>query len=116
MLAQLIVTVIVIAVNSGLLDGTVHAFDLAIGPGMFDLGQTVINVMSGASTLECVTPEQLSFRSHLPDVHRCPAAACWISELNAVVGEDRVDGVDGVDGVRDKQLRDCQGTALRWQL
>ena len=79
--------------NGGLLDGAVHAFDLAIGPGMFDLGQPVINVVSGASTLECVTPEQLSFCSHLPDVRRCPALTSWISELNAVVGENCVDGV-----------------------
>ena len=32
MVTQLVVTVIVIAMNSGLLDGAVHAFDLAIGP------------------------------------------------------------------------------------
>ena len=32
MVTQLVVTVIVIAMNSGLLDGAVYAFDLAIGP------------------------------------------------------------------------------------
>jgi hypothetical protein len=101
MLAQLIVIVIMVAMDSRFLDRSVHAFDpvsstgqaLAIGPWMLDLGQPVINVVSGASTLECVTPEQLSFRSHLPDVRRCPALTSWLSELNAVVGEYRVDGV-----------------------
>ena len=93
MLAQLIVVVVVIAMNGGLFDCAVHAFDLAIGPGMLDLGQPMINVVSGASTFECVTPEQLSFRSHLLDVHRCPTLTSWISKLNAVVSENRVDGV-----------------------
>jgi hypothetical protein len=107
MLAQLIVIVIMVAMDSSLLDRSVHAFDLAIGPWMLDLGQPVINVVSGASTLECVTPEQLSFRSHLPDVRRCPALTSWISELNAVVGEDRMDGVrNSINEIVQELLRD----------
>ena len=93
MLAQLIVIVIMVAMDSGLFDCAVHPFNLSIGPRMLDLGQPVINVVSGASTLECVTPEQLSFCQHLHDVGWRPAAASWISELNAVVGENRVNGV-----------------------
>ena len=81
------------AMNGRLYDCKVHAFDLAVGPGMLDLGQPVINVVSGASTLESMAPEQLSFRSHLLDVRRCPALTSWISKLNAVVSENRVDGV-----------------------
>jgi hypothetical protein len=48
MLTQLVVIVIMVAMDSSLLDRSVHAFDLAIGPGMLDLGQPVINVVSGA--------------------------------------------------------------------
>ena len=77
MLAELVVIVIMVAMDGSLLDRSVHAFDLAIGPGKLDLGQPVINVVSGASTLKCVTPEQLSFRSHLPDIRRCPARTSW---------------------------------------
>jgi hypothetical protein len=98
MLAQLIVFVIMVALNSSLLDRSIHAFDtvsrtgqaLAIGRGMFDLGQPVINVVSGASTLKGMAPEQLSFCPHLPDVGRRPALASGVSELNAIVSENRV--------------------------
>jgi hypothetical protein len=110
---QLVVTVIVVAMDSGLLDGAVHAFDLAIGPGMFDFGQPVINVVSGASTLECVTPEQLSFCPHFPDVCWRPAAASWISELNAVVGENCVDIVrNSSNEIVQELLRDGIGRLL----
>ncbi len=50
----------------------------------------MVNVVSGASTLKGMAPEQLSFCSHLPDIDRCPALASWIGELNAIVGENRV--------------------------
>jgi hypothetical protein len=110
---QLVVTVIVVAMDSGLLDGAVHAFDLAIGPGMFDFGQPVINVVSGASTLECVTPEQLSFCPHFPDVCWRPAAASWISELNAVVGENSVEIVrNSSNEIVQELLRDGIGRLL----
>jgi hypothetical protein len=101
MLTQLVVTVRVIAMDSGRLDDAVHVFDpvsstgqaLAIGPGTFDLGQPVINVVSGAATLECMTPEQLSFFLHRPDVGWRPAAASWINELDAIVSKNSVEGV-----------------------
>ena len=82
-----------VAVNSGLFDRAVHAFDLAIGPGMLDLGQPVINVMVGASTLESMAPEQLSFCPHLPNIDRRPTSPGRIGELNAIVVKNSVDGV-----------------------
>ncbi len=82
-----------VAVNSRLFDRAVHAFDFAIGPGMLDLGEPVINVVVGATTLESMAPEQLSFCPHLPDIDRRPASPGRIGELNAIVSENSVDGV-----------------------
>ena len=93
MLAQLIVVVIVIAVNGGLLDGAVHALDLTIGPRVPWLCQPVVDIVVGTSTLKGMAPEQLSFRPHLPDIGRRPAFAGRIGELNAIVSENRVDCV-----------------------
>ena len=90
MLAQLIMIVIVIAMNRCLFDGAVHPLDLAIGPRMLWLGEPVINVVSGTSTFKRMAPEQFSFRPHFSDVGRRPAPASWIGELNAIVCENRM--------------------------
>jgi hypothetical protein len=52
--AELPVTVVVEAMNRCLFDGLVHALDLTVRPRMFGLGQAMVNVMLGASELECV--------------------------------------------------------------
>lgn len=54
MLPELIMIDVVIALNSCFLDSPVHAFDLPIGPGMFDLGQAVINFMLAADPVKDV--------------------------------------------------------------
>jgi hypothetical protein len=92
-LTQLTVVFVVIALNGGLFDYAVHPFNLSVGPRMPWLGQPVINVVSGASTLKGMAPEQFSFCPHLPDVGRRPALASGVSELNAIVSENSVDGV-----------------------
>ena len=43
---ELFVRVIEEALDGGFLDGSVHAFDLTIGPGMTDLGQPVLDAES----------------------------------------------------------------------
>src|SRR3546814_9100855 len=49
---QLVVAVVVVAANGGLFDRAVHAFDLAVGPGVVRLGEPVVDVRFGASELE----------------------------------------------------------------
>jgi hypothetical protein len=44
---KLAVVVIVEALDGGFLDGSAHAFDLAIRPRMLDLGQPVLNALTG---------------------------------------------------------------------
>ena len=43
--SQLIVAVVVVALDGGLLDGPVHAFDLPVGPGMIRLCQPMFDAV-----------------------------------------------------------------------
>ena len=55
-LLELGVIVIVVALDSGLLGGTVDAFDLTVSPRVFDLGETMSNVLAqelGSLHLAC---------------------------------------------------------------
>jgi hypothetical protein len=69
--------VAVVASDGGLLDGTVHPFDLSVGPGMLHLGRAML-----AAVLSTGAPE---------DVLHGRAVLLAVFELDAVVGEDRVD-------------------------
>ena len=46
--AQLGVAVVVVALDGGVLDRAVHAFDLSIGPRMVRLGQPVLDLVRRA--------------------------------------------------------------------
>lgn len=48
-------TVIVEALNGGVLDGAVHAFHLSVRPGMTDFGQAVLDAVLGANPSEDMT-------------------------------------------------------------
>jgi len=76
---KLLMTVIVVTLDRGLLDGTVHPFDLTVGPGMLGLGQSVLNRQFAASAGKDVLKGVLIL---LP-----------IGELDAVVGQYRMNGV-----------------------
>jgi hypothetical protein len=58
--AQLIVGLVVEALDRRLLDGPVHPLDLAVGPGVLWLGQAMIDVGLCAGQLEGMGPEQLA--------------------------------------------------------
>ena len=58
--SQLVVGLVVVAFDGCVLDGSVHAFDLAIGPGMLGLGQAMIDTVLGAGVFEGVRPDGLS--------------------------------------------------------
>ena len=80
-LPELVVAVVVVAFDGGILDGAVHAFDLAVGPGVVGLGKPVLDAMLATDLVEAVDA-----------VARGPAIAVprQVGELDAVVGEDRV--------------------------
>src|SRR3984957_16085937 len=47
--AELIIAVVVVAFDGPVLDGSVHPFDLTVGPGMVDLGEAVLDVVLAAA-------------------------------------------------------------------
>ena len=51
---ELLVAVVVVALDGGFLDRAVHPLDLAIGPGMLDLGQAVLDAVFPAAHVEHV--------------------------------------------------------------
>lgn len=71
--AQLIVIVIVEALDGGVLDGPIHPLDLAVRPGMVDLCEPVLDAMFVADAVE--------------DVLKGMPVAGPVGELNAVVGQ-----------------------------
>jgi len=54
MLPQLVVVVVVVAFDGGLLEGPVHAFNLAVGPRVVGLGQPVLDAVLPADAIEQV--------------------------------------------------------------
>ncbi len=84
---QLSVAVVVVALDRRFLDRAVHAFDLAVGPGMPDLGQPVLDSVLAAAHVE-----------HVRDVlGRWPIRVAGLEgELDAVVGQHRVYSVSTV--------------------
>jgi len=78
---ELLVCSVVISAHGGFLKGAVHAFDLAVGPGVVGLGKPVLDAMLATDLVEAVDA-----------VARGPAIAVprQVGELDAVVGEDRV--------------------------
>lgn len=82
MAAKLIVTVVVEAFDGGVLDCPVHPLDLAVGPGMVGLGEAVLDPVRLADRVE----------THLPGIDGVPVPGL-LSELDAVIGQDRVDPV-----------------------
>ena len=86
---ELLVAVIVVVLDRGFLDGAVHAFDLAVGPGMLHLGEAMVDAVFLATPVE-----------HVRDVarRRSIGVARREGELNAVVRQHDMDLVgDGRD-------------------
>ena len=110
---ELPVGVVVIALDSRVLDGPVHAFHLVIGPGVFDLCEPVLDAILAAAHIEHVRHELGSWTVYVTRRER---------ELDAVVGQHGVDFVgDRLDHAHQEgrcgssaglgdQLHDCKLT------
>ena len=88
-LPELVVVIVVEALDGGVLDGPVHAFDLSIGPGMIDFGEAVLDAVLATALVEHVDDEACG-------------GAVGISgreaELDTIVGQHRMDLVgNGLD-------------------
>lgn len=60
MATELVVALVVEALDRRILDGSVHPLDLAIGPWMFGLGRAVLDVVRGAGVFEGMCPEEFA--------------------------------------------------------
>ena len=78
-LFQLVMIVVMIPFDRRFLDCAVHAFDLAIGPWVFDFRQSVINAVLGADTVK--------------DVNACMFVVGKVGELDSIVRQDDVDHI-----------------------
>ena len=88
--------VVVEALDCGVLDGAVHPFDLAIGPGVLDLGQSMFDAVLPAPHVEHVRDKGCG---------RSVGIAWWEGELDAIIGEDGVDLVGNRLDERDEEGR-----------
>ncbi len=76
---ELVMGVVVIALDRGVLDGPVHALNLAIGPGVVHLCEAVLDPMLLAHTIE--------------DMGAVPDVLLASGELDAIIGQHDVDAV-----------------------
>lgn len=82
MRAQLVMTIVVEAFDGCIFDRAVHPLDLPIGPWMVRLGEAVLDVVCLADHVE----------AHLARPGGV-AIARLLGELDAIIGQDRVDTV-----------------------
>jgi hypothetical protein len=78
--SQLLVAVVMQALDGGLVDRAVHPFDLAIGPWMVGFGQPVLDPVGLADHVE----------ARLPGIDGIPVPRL-LCELDAVIGENGMD-------------------------
>src|SRR3546814_5241451 len=74
---QLGMAVVMVALDRCFLDGAVHSFDLAIGPGVLHLGQAMLDAMLVADPVEDMVEGVFVMRH--------------IGELDAIIGQHGVD-------------------------
>ena len=77
------VVIVVEALDGRVLDGAVHAFDLAVRPGMFRLGQPLFDVELGAGAVEGMCPGKLALCDGFPDLGNDRTGAAGGRELDA---------------------------------
>ena len=82
--------VIVEALDGRFLDGSVHALDLAVGPGMLRPGRAMIDAGLRTGIFERMRPEEFTFRHGLADERHGRSARSRGRELDAVVGQNRM--------------------------
>ena len=75
--SELLVIFIIGAFDGGLFECSVHAFDLTIGPRMLGFCQAVLGLMFEADASK--------------DMRECIPICFAVGELDAIVGEDRMD-------------------------
>jgi|SRR5271170_941545 len=96
--AKLRMGVVVVALDRSFFNSAVHALDLAVGPGMIRFGKPVVDVVGKTDPVKRMTTEAGGWTS---------AVLGQVGELDAVVGEHRVDAI-GHSG--EQRLQECRGS------
>lgn len=109
-LTEVLVGLVVEAFDGRFFEGSVHAFDLAVGPGMFRLGQAMIDVGFGTGELEGMSTEEFSALKGKPDLGGSRAAIAGRGEVHSIVSEH---GVDLVRHDLDQRLQKVGRNPLR---
>ena len=109
-LAELLVALVIEALDRGFLDGPVHSFDLAIRPGVLRFGQPMVDVILRAGEFKGVGTEEFSCRHGLLDLKDGRAAGTRRRELDAIVGEHCM---NFVGHCRDKTAKEIAGNFRR---
>jgi hypothetical protein len=105
--SELVVALVVEALDGGVLDGAVHTLDLTIGPRMPGLGQTTIDIVASARYFEGGGPEWLTTLEHALDIGDRPTLALWVCEVGPIVGQHGMDLVGNCfDEVQQEVSRD----------
>jgi hypothetical protein len=94
---ELVVGVVEVSLDSRVLDGSVHALDLPVGPGMVGLSESVFDSMDITGAIE-----GMAAKSHgwpLPVLRQ-------VGELDSVVGEY---GVDAIRNCFDERFEEHRG-------
>ncbi len=91
MAPKLIVVVVVEALDGRVLDGAVHSLDLTVGPGVLRLCGAMIDPCFCAGELEGVGAEEFSVCQSFLDLRDRRASSARRRELDALVGQHRVD-------------------------
>ena len=81
---ELVVGVVKVSLDGGVFDGSIHALDLPVGPGVVGPGQPVLDSLKVADSVEGMATEACGWTL---------AILRQIGELDAVVGEHGVDAV-----------------------
>ena len=101
-MAKLVVAVVVIAPNGRLLEVSIHPLDLPVGPRMIWLRHPMLDPVRSTEQIEHMGS---------PPGRRPLTVLRQVAELNAVIGENRV---DRVRDNRDQVLQECgRGVPVR---
>jgi hypothetical protein len=110
---QLIVVLVVEAFNGRILDGAVHSFDLTVGPWMPWFRGSVLDVVLRTGELEGMGAEYLAGGHCLADFRHSRTTSAGRGELDAIVGQHRVDPVrHGLDQMAQEVAGDARDRLL----
>src|SRR5215211_1929941 len=93
MLPELVMGLVVEALDGGVLDRAVHPLDLTVGPGMTRFGQSMFDVEVGTGRFERMAPERHPLCPHRANVFRRPPVTRGLREVGAVVRQHDADFV-----------------------